>query len=870
MPTQPHFRDSLLAAKRRLIEGREKLRAQHDRGSLGVQLCARQADLLDTVLLDLFEAALRDLNIESLRDTIALVPHGGYGRRDVAPFSDLDLMVLDAGKGRSQVAELVTRLMQDLYDVGLYPGNSVRTPSEAVGLARDDASIYTSLIESRFLAGSQKLFEKFRGQFVRMTERRYRALYDAVVEARRKERVQYGETVYLLRPNIKRSHGTLREIQLLRWIGFARFGAADPDRLQLMGALSKEDRRILQNAREFLLRTRNEMHFHAGKSEDVLDRDEQVRMAGVFGYRGRDGILPVEAFMQDYFLHTSRVRHLVSRFVNSVKPANAIVQALGPVFSHQVEGDFRVGPNQISATRQGLVKLTSSLSEVLRLADLANLYDTRIDHATWEAVCRAAPSYDSEISDDVAARFLSILSQPARLGEVLRRLHELGVLEKIIPSFKHARGLLQFNEYHQFTVDEHCFRAVEAAADLAAEHGPLGDVYRVLKQKRTLHLALLIHDLGKGYAEDHSDVGLRLAADVAERLRLPASESDQLKFLVHKHLVMSHLAFRRDTSDEQLIIRFAVEVGSPEVLKMLYVMTCADLAAVGPGVLNSWKIELLSDLYRRTLRHLTAETPVDISRWLGEARQQVWMHFDERERDPWCEAHVEVLPASYLQSHAPQETAAMLRRLRQLEAGAADAWGCYLPESRTVEFTVIVDHGHGRGVFAKLTGALSSQGLEILSADINSLAGEAILDRFLVHDPDYDGTPPQERMEHVCRALIESIDREAAPRFRKLWGSGRNHAAGTLSPLSTRVYTDNGTSQQYTIIDVFTFDRVALLYTIAKTLVEMRLSVYVAKIGTYLDQVVDVFYVTDENGKKIEDESRLESIRQGLIAAIDT
>ena len=398
MPTGPHFRSSLLAVKEELSAGRERLRQQHERGTTAVALCARQADLMDSAVLALFEAALADLNLEDIRSEIALVPHGGYGRRDVAPYSDLDLMILHDGNREGDVVPLATRLMQDLYDVGLSPGHSVRTPLQAVQLAKGDATICTSLIESRFLAGGEKLYRTFVDRFAQMTQKRFRSVYDSVLAARRDERSQFGETVYLLRPNIKRSRGGLREMQLLRWIGFAAFGTADPEALMREGALSREDCRILKTAAEFLLRVRNDLHFHAGKAQDVLDRSEQVRLAAHYGYTGNAGLLPVEQFMRDYFRHTSQVRYLVSRFVNSVRPRAAMRDVLAPIFSHQVEGDYRVGPNQISATRQGLIKLKADLGEVLRLADLANLYDKRIDHATWEAVYHATPSYSAEIS----------------------------------------------------------------------------------------------------------------------------------------------------------------------------------------------------------------------------------------------------------------------------------------------------------------------------------------------------------------------------------------------------------------------------------------------------------------------------------------
>jgi [protein-PII] uridylyltransferase len=679
------------------------------------------------------------------------------------------------------------------------------------------------------------------------------------------ERQQFGETVYLLEPNVKRSPGGLRDLQLIRWVGFARYGQNTPDGLQLMGELDTGDQTALLRALEFLLRLRNELHFHAQKAHDVLDRAEQVRLAGVFGYAGSEGLLPVEQFMREYFLNSNAVQHIVARFLEGARPWNKLRQWLAPIFSHQVEGDFRVSPNSISATADGLKKLDGDLSQILRLTDLANLYNKRIDHRTWEAVRRTASQLPDMVTDESAARFLSLLEQPGRLGELLRNLHELGVLERLIPAMAHARSLLQFNEYHKFTVDEHCLRAVEAAVSFANQQCPWGDVYQSIKPKRTLHLALLIHDLGKGLPGDHSDVGLRIADETGRRLRLGARELETLKFLVHKHLVMSHLAFRRDTSDNQLIIRFAFEVGSPEVLRMLFVLTCADLAAVGPGVLNSWKGEVLTDLYLRTLQHLTGDSPSLVAEDCRAAAQALLAGDAPTE---WFSEQTAALHYSYLLSTPPPQIAEELRRLHDMQHGEVKVWHRYVPETCTSEYTVGAYEDITPGVFHKLTGGLTSAGLQILSADINTLAGGLVLDRFRVQDPDHINQPPPERLDEVDQRLAQALTTGQVPAFRRLWRSGNRRASDSLQVLPTQVRVDNSTSERFTIVDVFATDRMGLLYTITRTLFELGLSVSLAKIGTYLDQVVDVFYVTDQAGKKIEEEDRLERIRQTLLGAI--
>ncbi len=663
------LRPGVVAAKEWLASERQKLREQHRAGSPGIQVCTRLTEMLESVVLSIFESAIADFpqHAEVYRSEVALVALGGFGRADVAPYSDVDLMILHTPRAR--VGELAKRLLHDLYDVGLALGQSVRTSSEAAKLAMQDATIYTSLVEARFLVGSTPLYEKFWSKFQRNSRRYWRSLLRRIEHARKQERSQFGETVYLLEPNVKRSPGALRDIQLLRWLGFARFGEADPEALQMMGAILKEDQRMIRRAIEFLLRVRNELHFHAGKSCDVLDRAEQLRLAESFGFRDAEGMLAVEQFMREYFRHTSGVSALVGRFIAQTRPWSKLSEWLLPLFGHQMERDYIVG-SRIKATRSGLHKLRGDLAEVLRLADLSNLYGKAIASSTWQAVHESVPRMTDQLSAAAAERFRSLLSQPNRLGEMLHQLHDAAVLEKIIPEFAHARCLLQFNEYHKFTVDEHCLRAVEYATRLQDDPELPGTLYRGLREKRTLHLALLIHDLGKGYAEDHSEVGLRIAEHTGRRLRLHHAETETLKFLVHKHLLMSHLAFRRDTSDDQLIVRFAVEVGSAEVLRMLFLLTVADLSAVGPGVFSYWKSEVLADLYHRTMRHLAGDSP---SAGADERRAEVLALVENDPAHAWLRKQVAALPTSLLASIPAARVAEQLRQLVDLRGrGAGD------------------------------------------------------------------------------------------------------------------------------------------------------------------------------------------------------
>jgi [protein-PII] uridylyltransferase len=431
---------------------------------------------------------------------------------------------------------------------------------------------------------------------------------------------------------------------------------------------------------------------------------------------------------------------------------------------------------------------------------------------------------------------------------------------------------MQFNDYHKFTVDEHSIRAVEAATEFLSDPGPLGEAYRGLRDKRMLHLALLVHDLGKGYAEDHCEVGSRLAVDVARGLGLSESDTETLRFLVHKHLMMSHLAQRRDISDERVVVQFAVEVGSTEILQMLYVLTCADLSAVGPGVLNRWKLELITQLYERAREYLSGElTATRSDESLEHRREELRTRCYSQEESSWWNLQVDALPHNYLKGATTDDIADKLTRLAQLRRDEVVSWSRYLPEMNAVEFTIGAYETVTPGIFHKLTGALTSKGLTILSADIHTLADELVLDRFHVLDPDHAGEPTADRLSEINEALVAALTDKSdrKPAFRKVWTSSSSALASSFVPLPTRVQIDNNTSDNYTILDIFAHDRRGLLYAISRTIFELGLSVHVAKIGTYLDQVVDVFYVTDNQNRKVQDEAFLAEVRSGLLTAIE-
>ncbi|MCC6491746.1 MAG: HD domain-containing protein, partial [Pirellulales bacterium] len=611
------------------------------------------------------------------------------------------------------------------------------------------------------------------------------------------------------------------------------------------------------------------MHFHAATAKEMLDRAEQLRISALWGYRGGEGILPVERFMRDYFRHTNHIWQLVRRREASLESPSKVTRlVLDPVLGRRVERDYRVGVRQISATPGGLGRLQGNLEGVLRIVELAVTENKPLDTVTSSAMILAASQCGEDLSSAVAERFLHLLRFPRVAGASLRLLHELGYLEKIVPPVKHARCLLQFNQYHKYTVDEHSLQAVERAAEFAVRADALGDAYREIAEPARLHLALLLHDLGKGYEEDHSEVGRRIAEEMTQRLLLSPAAAADVVFLVHEHLSMSHLAFRRDTGDPELVRRFAATVATPDRLRMLLALSCADLAAVGPGVLTNWKVEVLLELYRKTLALLERQPSSQTQ--LHQRRAEVrGLLSNTEQQESWFARQIEALRDSFTAARPAERIVETLRRVHRLPAQGVTAWGEYHAEARTIEFTAGIERGRGSGALSSMAGALSSQGLEILAADAQVMADDLLLLRFVVLDRDSSSAPDADRLESVARGMMAAVESPAPPKFRRVWGQEHAEASLKLTGLPNQVRIDNHASAQATVVEVFTFDRTGLLYALSRKLHELELTIWHAKIATYIDQVVDVFYVTDREGTKIDQDDRLGQIRREMLAVID-
>ncbi|MBT4866154.1 MAG: [protein-PII] uridylyltransferase [Planctomycetaceae bacterium] len=884
IPTSTEFSLERLSAHKKIVADiRTRAQQMFDDGCSGLEIAGVISSSYDDFLISLYEISLAALSPDDralVERHGAMVAVGGTGRGELAPFSDIDLLFLYRKPATEAFARCTANMVRDCWDAGIELGHSLRTISDSMAMAGEEPQVATGLVEARLLSGSRPVFKKLCRKVKKFIGgKRMRPYIDACVGSRNEERAKHGGSVNCLEPDVKRSSGGLRDLHLIRWIGCAAFGRPGINALQRRGAFTVDEARQLHEAHEFLTHVRIDLHLAADRGSDLLSRDEQLRITKRLGFEGTPAQRPVERFMQNYFRHSSAIAAIANQFVEKHRPqsiTSRVVQFLG---SHRAEDVLRVGGEYLDATTEGRDEVCSDVEQILKLYLTCALYGVRPAASLAERIRQTMDetSADGALSDEAAEVFLKILGHNGEVGPLLRSMYETGVLEYVVPPMAHARCLLQFNQYHSYTVDEHSLRAVEAIDDFLREESPVGVACRHVRQLHILRLALLLHDLGKGFEEDHSDVGKRIAEQMAQRLGLSDRKRNMLVFLVHKHLYMSQLGLRRDTTDPDVLLPFSQAVGSPELLRMLFLLTVADLIAVGPGVLTPWKSELLVGLFDRGMRILSGKPYryMEEER-LREIKEHVLASIVPLESDSsdemaeWIDKQTDAFSPHYLMSTPPEQIASDLNAIHHLEPGEVIVEGENDDETGTVDYRIIAPPDLADGCFHKLAGVLTAKHLKILTARICTTTDGTVVDSFRVHDDDHAGSVPAERIDDVAAAITSTLTRKTAVKqlFQRYLRFDETRDAEPVSDLSSRVVIDNNSSDYATIIDVFAHDRPGLLYTISRAIFKLGLSVSLARIATHLDQVVDVFYVTDTDGGKIADEERINFVREQLEATI--
>jgi [protein-PII] uridylyltransferase len=698
-----------------------------------------------------------------------------------------------------------------------------------------------------------------------------------LVASRREEWTARGNSVNQLEPDIKKSPGGLRDLHLLRWISFTRYGSPDPAILHREGEINDDELGELNTSDEFLTALRMDVHGLMNLKQDVLVRELQLQISSQRGIEPSDLSRPVEVFMKDYFGHTSRVAAVARRVAEVPRRPSLLTRLKNRLMPQKSAQGYLIVDGMLLLPEGNVQELQDPL-EMLNIFVAAAESKARLSPELRQEIGRLAPGLPEEPSRAVTNRFRDLLRFTDGLPDTLRAMYETGILEWLVPPFAGVRNLLQFNQYHSFTVDEHTLKAMDEIASFANDESPVGSAYQGVRHRATLHLALLMHDVGKGRGGDHSIVGEALSEDVAIRLQMAANKKSMLMFLVRYHLIMPDLAFRRDITDATVLVDFARLVGAPELLRMLYVLTVADIRAVGPDVWSDWKGELLADLYNRAMQILSGRPYNHLERErLQMIREAVRSSIvpPGRKSDPevwrkWADEQLDALPPFYLMTEQPDRIARDLDMIQQLSEAEVKIEGEFDPETETVSYRVFAPGRFGRGSFHCIAGILSGLRMNILAAQVCTTSNGVVIAYFRVTDNDFTGPVPQSRIEDVAVAIgdVLTAKKTVESIFRRSSLYRLNRKNPIIMRQDPKVGIDNDCSERFTVVDVFATDTQGLLYTLAHTLFNYGLTVHLARIATNIDQVVDVFYVLDEHQRKLEDPERLEKLKASLLEEI--
>jgi [protein-PII] uridylyltransferase len=857
-------------------KGRAALFERHRSGAGGLEVVAAWSTVMDHLIRHLYSAISTDCGDRFFENkpSFALVAQGGYGRGELNPHSDIDLLFLYSRKISPFVQAVTEKLQHTLWDAGMEPAHATRAIGDCIRLAESDMKVRTSLLDARFLCGDYALFQEFEKKVQpRLLKTGIQRFIREKLHESDARHGQYGGSVYLLEPEVKEGEGGLRDIQTARWIARARLKAKDLEALVPSGIIDASDLARLKESQDFLLRVRNELHFATGKHQDQLTFEQQENVSSALGFEGEEGLRGVEVFMRTYYLHAAQISRLSNLIIHRITDCDKPRFATSYVFGRTLREGIRLLKGQLTITKPEL--LNSAPDNLMRIFDDAQKYHCQLSHESRELVRQNLHLIDDAFRRSAGANtpFFSILKWKESVYETLAEMHRSGVLGAFIPEFGRLLCMVLHDAYHIYTVDQHSLHLIKEierlrAGEYAQSLPLLTQLGREAEKIELLYLGMMFHDIGKGFGGGHSEIGARMVRPIARRMRLNADDGALVEFLVRHHLLMTHTAFRRDLEDQKTIFDFAKTMGSVNNLKMLYLLTFADVKAVGPDVWNPWKASLLGELYVKALNILEESEKGEFQRddllaVIRRVQTRVRRQLSKDYSDESIENFIEVMPDRYFLSTPEDDIPAHFELMERFNGEKAEVSVEHFPERDCT--SVVICAQDRPGLFASITGVLTALQLDILNARIFTASDGRILDVFRIsHHGRSEVVMGEQKWVKFRLALdgvldgkidVENLVSSAKPRLFP-----QKHAP----KVSTVVNVDNEASDDFTIIEIFTEDRIGVLFTITHSLHGLGLSIHVAKISTNVDQVADVFYVTDQRGGKIIEAAEVETVREFL------
>lgn len=877
---------------------RSALEQLWQQGLTGQALLTEQSRLVDVFIAFHFQGA-----VSGYSGQVALVALGGYGRQELFPYSDIDLLILyqsespESPEQQAEIKKVAEAILYPLWDTGLEVGHGVRTVDEAMEHAAKDFFFQVAMLDARFIAGSEGaqdlftgLLARYRSRFIEGGREEFVRSMKACREARRQ---RFGSHSYLLEPHIKEGKGGMRDVQAMLWTAKVVFGLDSLSDIALAGILLAEERDAFAGAWNELVKIRNRLHYLSGRKNDQLYFEHQEKLAAGLAYKTGAGMLGVERFMRDVHSHLQTIAVITDLFFEHVD--EVLDLAAGQVIKGERAGRDRIVEKGIEL-RHNRVHLVASAKELaarpyllMRLFLASARTGAPVHHRTRKIVTASLGMVDAKlrVSPRMSRPFLELLLHPGDPLPVLEVMLETGLLTAYLPEFARISTLAQHDLYHIYTVDRHLLQTVAELRLLVEEEGSVcRGAFLAIASPHVLYLAALLHDIGKGAGGNHSQVGAEMVGAVGARLGLDPAECACLSFVIRYHLFMPENALRRDLNDEAFIRRCAETIGDSDRLAMLYLLSLADSKATGPSAWSEWKAALLYEMFLKLTPYL--ELGLIVSAQPDTVRRQVEQGVDwlrgqvvtlltgagdgEAGVDTDLKADVALLPADYLLSFTPEAVAEHIR-IHRKNYKALRRKSLIFPREIRDHWSLLVMARDRSGLLAKICGVLALHNLSVLSAQIFTWEGvEAVdvlevraLDGLTFHEKDWSAINKDLDLALDYRlGLGHRIYRKLAAIHER-----RRLSQAMLGQQKSQVVIDNGASDSYTVIEVHSEDRAGQLYFITQALADFGINIYRAFIATEVQQLIDIFYVLDSHGRKITDPAFMDEIRDGVLYSME-
>lgn len=864
---------ALSSLKEQYVEGRERIAASFGNHGNGIKYGQEMAKLMDGIVHAAWEYTVKP----KMTLGLAAVAVGGYGRGELAPFSDIDLLCLATDNAAAEKGtDALQTFLYLLWDLGLKTGHAVRTVEEAISWGKQDITVRTSMLDSRCIAGDQALWKLYEGRFAtELWGKDISAFVEAKLAERDERHRKLGDSRYFLEPNIKDGKGGLRDLHTLYWIGKYAYGVGTSQAFVGKGLLYPDEAKAFSQARKFFTTLRTHLHLIAGRPEDRLTFDMQAQIAPLMGYVDTAHLRGFERLMRDYFRLAKSVGNLtriLCAILDEQQKRRSRIQ-LGKWLTGKEDVDgFPLEHQRLSVpSGDWLAEKPLRLLEIFRTA---HENDLEIHPKALRIIGRSLHLITPELRSDPEANrcFLDILTHPENPAKTLRAMNEAGVLGRFIPDIGHVVGQMQYDRYHIFTVDEHTLNCLRILNEIErGEHRDrlplISRLMPMIQARHVLYLALLMHDIAKGRGGDHSVLGETMACKLARRMGFSKHDAELVGWLVRNHLLMSSVAFKRDLDDPHTITDFVRQVRSPVRLRLLLALTVADISGVGPGIWTEWKAELLRKLYSHAERAMSGEDFTELrDQKLRQVRARILQSpipWPETER----ESYLAQCPDTYLAAFDASAHFHLYSLIRQMNRLALPLVVENRNAGGSITEVVLVTRD-SPGLFARLAAAFTLSGTSVVQARAYTLLDGTVVDIFGIQDASGGPVTKNDRLAKLTVNLETAVEGMADMGEKLAAHTGGTFKRKAPIRIEPHLIIDGFSHPHFTIVELNGVDSPGVLYRAASVFARMGISIAAAHISTYGDMIVDVFYLTEPAGHKVTDTKRLSQLQGALLLAM--